>query len=176
MKTRCLVLGAAALALLLAVPAALSSSAGGEGAAVQRLPRAAAAGQLSLYGHIRALSRTRPRHYRLRFDPALWLSGVTANRAAEEDKVIAPGEGVPNDYYIRDEGEKLLTYRVSPDAKVSVLDRRLRPFSISVAELAAVVRGRNPTGRPLFDRARTLGYWILVDGDRVLALDQQYQP
>ena len=48
----------------------------------------------------------------MRFDPALWLSGATANRAAIEDGVIRPGETVPNDYYIRNESRKQLTYAV----------------------------------------------------------------
>lgn len=164
-----------ALVAVLASPVALSSATRSEGPALQRLPRAAAAGQLSQYGHIRALSRTGAR-FTLRFDPAFWLGGVTANRAAEEDGAIAPGEGVPNDYYIRDESRKPLTYRVPANARVTVLDRKLRPFSISVAQLAAVVAGRNPTGRPLYDRTRALGYWILVELDRVVAIDQQYQP
>jgi hypothetical protein len=164
--------GLAAVLAILVVPVAQPSA---TGPTLQRLPRAAAAGQLSQYGHVRSLSRSGAR-FTLRFDPAFWLSGTTANRAAEEDKVIAPGEGVPNDYYVRDEAKKVLTYRVPADAKVTVLDRRLRPFSITVAQLAGVVAGRNPTGRPLYDRTRAFGYWILVDADRVLAIDQQYQP
>ena len=54
----------------------------------------------------------------MRFDPALWLSGQTANRAAIEDGAIPPGETVPNDYYIRNESRKQLTYTQpsSPDA------------------------------------------------------------
>lgn len=174
MKNASVVLGAVALVAVLAVPAASSATREGV-SALQRLPRAAAAGQLSQYGHIRKLSRTGAR-FTLRFDPAFWLGGITANRAAEEDKLIAPGEGVPNDYYVRDEARKVLTYRVPASAEVTVLDRQLRPFVITVAQLAGVVAGRNPTGRPLYDRTRTLGYWILVDGDRVLAVDQQYQP
>ncbi|GIU94078.1 MAG: hypothetical protein KatS3mg012_0535 [Gaiellaceae bacterium] len=175
MRVRSVIAGTVALAAVLVAPAAFPSGTRGAAPTLERLPRAAAAGQLSQYGHIRSLTRVGP-GFRLRFDPAFWLGGSTANRAAEEDGVIAPGEGVPNDYYVRDEARKLLTYRVPPSAKVTVLDRRLRPFSISVAQLAAVVAGRNPTGRPLYDRPRALGYWILVDTDRVLALDQQYQP
>lgn len=174
-KKALVVLGVPALAAVLAAPTAMSSASRDQGATLERLPRAASAGQLSQYGHVKALSRTGSR-FTLRFDPAFWLGGVTADRAAVEDKVVQPGEGVPNDYYIRDEAQKLLTYRVPAGAKVTVLDRQLRPFSITVAQLAAVVRGRNPTGRPLYDRTGGLGFWALVDSDRVLALDQQYRP
>jgi hypothetical protein len=36
--------------------------------------------------------------------------------------------------------------------------------------------GRNTTGRALYDRMKALGFWIVVRGDAVRALDQQYQP
>ena len=68
------------------------------------------------YGYLRSLVRTGTR-YRMRFDPALWLSGQTANRAAIEDGVIPPGETVPNDYYIRNESRKQLTYTVLPELR-----------------------------------------------------------
>jgi hypothetical protein len=42
-----------------------------------------------LYGHIKSLVRT-ARGFDLRFDPAFWLTGQTANRAAVEDGVIQP--------------------------------------------------------------------------------------
>ncbi len=74
-----------------------------------RLPQATPAGETTLYGHITSLART-GRRFEMRFDPALWLTGVTAGRAAVEDKAIAPGEPVSNDYYIRDASHRLLTY------------------------------------------------------------------
>lgn len=165
----------AALAALLVAVSAPSSPAETAGPALTRLPRAAAAGELSQYGHVKALTR-RGTRFQLRFDPAFWLGGVTANRAAAEDGVVEPGEPVPNDYYIRDESHELLTYLVPASAKVTVLDKQLRPFRITAAELAQVVKGRNPTGRPLYDRSNGLGFWVLVDLDTVKAIDQQYQP
>ena len=165
----------AACAALLATVSAPSSSAETARLALTRLPRAAGAGELSQYGHIKALARKGAR-YELRFDPAFWLGGITANRAAAEDGAVEPGEPVPNDYYIRDESHELLTYLVPASAKVTVLDKQLRPFRITVAELAQVVKGRNPTGRPLYDRSNAFGFWVLVGLDAVKALDQQYQP
>jgi hypothetical protein len=49
----------------------------------------------------------------------------------------------------------------------------LRSTRVSVSELAAIVKGRNPKNRRLYGN---LGYWARVAGDRVVALDQQYQP
>ncbi|HLF00271.1 MAG TPA: hypothetical protein VI540_10265 [Gaiellaceae bacterium] len=173
MKSVSLVL--AAVVALVVTASAPSSTRDSGSAALLRLPRAAAAGEISQYGHIRSLAKKGAR-YELLFDPAFWLGGVTANRAAAEDGLIAPGEPVPNDYYVRDESKKRLTYLVPAGATVTVLDRRIRSFRITVAQLAQVVKGRNPTGRGLYDRTNGLGYWIVAASDTVRALDQQYQP
>lgn len=140
-------------------------------------PLAAPPATLVQYGYVRSLVRS-GNGYRMRFDPALWLSGQTANRAAIEDGVIAPGETVPNDYYIRNESRRQLTYTVLPRARVTIVTNSavtgLRATQISVSELAAITAGRNPNKRRLYGRG--LGYWIRVAGDRVTRLDQQYQP
>jgi hypothetical protein len=140
---------------------------------------AARPGEIAQFGHIRSLVR-KGRRYELRFDPAWWLGGVTANRAAVEDKAIPPGETVPNDYYVRDETHRLLTYLVPVTARVRVLVNPgpggVRPVTIGVAELAQVVTGRNPRNRALYDDANHLGYWARVAIDTVRSLDQQYQP
>jgi len=137
-----------------------------------KLPPPTRAGEVALWGHIRSLTRT-GRRYELRFDPALWLSGVTANRAAAED-----GRTVDNDYYVRDESHRLLTYLVPTSARATVIINRgtegLCSLRIPIAELAQIVRGKNPQRRLLF--GRRLGYWIRATGDTVRSLDQQYQP
>jgi hypothetical protein len=129
-----------------------------------------------LYGHIRSLARKGAR-YELRFDPAFWLGGETARRAAVEDGVLAPGEPVPNDYYVVEAGHRPLTYLVPPTARVTVVTRQpggIGSTSIRVSELAQIVKGGNPRRRSLF--GRDLGYWIRVRTDTVQRLDQQYQP
>ena len=133
--------------------------------------------ELVLYGHVKSLASKGGR-FELRFDPALWLSGVTANRAAVEDKVIRPGEPVSNDYYIREEGHRLLTYVVPATARITVLTfpGGIQSTAITVSELAQIVKGKNPKRRPLFDRGNNLGFWIRVATDTVRSLDQQYQP
>jgi hypothetical protein len=129
------------------------------------------------YGYVRSLVATGGT-FRMRFDPALWLSGETANRAAVEDHAIPPGETVPNDYYIRNETRKQLTYTVRRNAHVTVVTNQfvggVTSTRITVSELAAIVRGRNPKKRKLF--GRQLGFWVRIAGDRATRLDQQYQP
>jgi hypothetical protein len=75
--------------------------------------RTAPCGEQRLFGHIRSLVR-RGGRYELRFDPAVFTSGVTANAAAAEDGVIAPGEAMPNDNYVVDESHRTYVYLVPP--------------------------------------------------------------
>jgi hypothetical protein len=129
------------------------------------------------YAHVKSIRRSTGR-WVMRVDPALWLTGVTAYRAAVEDGRLPAGEAVPNDYYIRDLDHRLLTYLVSANARVRVLTREgTGPFpstTISVAELAQIVKGKNPRHRRLLEPKA--GFWLKVLSDRVVSLDQQYQP
>ena len=133
-----------------------------------------------LYGHIKTLRLVGGR-YELRIDPALFLQGTAAERAAVEDGAIRRGEPVPNDYYIVDEGHRLLTFIVRRDAPVTVVTQRgigpIETTRVSVPELAQLLAGKNPNHRHLAQPKA--GYWIGIGAkypDRVIALDQQYQP
>jgi hypothetical protein len=154
------------------VPAAPARS---TGPTLLRLPRATPAGQTTVFGHIKSLTREGGR-WEMRFDPALVLKGAAAEQAAFED---TGSRDVPNDSYTLEEGHRLVTYVVSSKAPVTVLTRGLGTATITVAELSQILKGKNPKHRLLFDRANGLGYWVRV-GDKypnpVLSLDQQYQP
>jgi hypothetical protein len=139
------------------------------------LPPATPAGQTTLFGHIKSLVRKGGR-YELRFDPALLLHGVTAEHAALED---TGSSDVPNDYYVLDESHRLLTYVVARNAKVTILTRGPDTTTVSVAELAQLLKGKNPKRRPLFGRPKDFGFWIRIGQkypNPVLSLDEQYQP
>ena len=125
------------------------------------------------FGHAKSLTQAQGR-WVLRVDPAAFLSGTTAQRAAVEDGAIGPGEPVPNDFYVRDEGHKLLTYRVAPTARITVITQGITAVRIPAAELAQILKGKNPAGRKLFGPQS--GFWIRVTGDTVHAIDQQYTP
>lgn len=130
-----------------------------------------------VFGHIASLTREAGR-FELRFDPAWFMSGLTANVAAAEDGVVEPGEPVPNDNYRIDEGHRLLTYLVAPNAHVTVLTRRGDPARfgatrITLADLVKLVRGATPVD--LFEPLST-GVWLRVHVDTVCSIDQQYQP
>jgi hypothetical protein len=108
----------------------------------------------------------------MRFDPAQFLTGISASDAALED---TGSSDVPNDNYMVDESHRSYSYLVPADAHVSVLAGGVDGTSITVAELAKLVRGEDPLGHPLFEPLET-GFWILFDVDTVRSLDQQYLP
>jgi hypothetical protein len=159
-----------ALAALTSVTAAATALAVA-GGVPSRLPPGAPAGQQVLYGHVKSLDRKGGR-YVMRFDPAQWLGGYAAEQACH----CRP---VPNDYFIVDETHRLLSYVVAPDAGVSVVTAggQVGAAAVSVADLAQIVKGKNPTHHRLMEPKA--GFWIRV-GDKypnpVLELDQQYQP
>lgn len=123
------------------------------------------------FGHIKSLKRSEG-EYLLRFDPAQYLTGVTASAAAEED---TGSSDVPNDNYVVDEGHRLFTYKVPANARVTVLADGVESSPITVAELAQLVKGKDPLGQPLFEPLET-GVWILIEVDTVRSIDQQYVP
>jgi hypothetical protein len=130
-----------------------------------------------MYGHISSLERAGD-GYRMRFDPAWFTSGLTANVAAAEDGVVPAGEPVPNDNYRVEEGHRLLTNLVPATAHVTVLTRHGDPANfgateIRVDELAELLDGQKPV--ELFEPLDT-GVWIRFDVDTVCSIDQQYVP
>ncbi len=126
------------------------------------------------YGHIKSMTRVGGGRYQMRFDPEWWLTGVTAQRAALED---TGSSDVPNDYYTVEEGHRLLTFVVASNAQIGVLTAPGVHARVSPAELAQIVKGRNPRHRRLFER--NAGYWITI-GEKypnpAMTLVQQYQP
>jgi hypothetical protein len=139
------------------------------------LPRATPAGQQTLFGHIKSLARTGGQ-WKLRFDPALLLSGAAAEQEAFEQ---TGSRDVPNDSITLDETHRLLTYVVAPKATVTILTRGPNPTTISVAELSKIVAGKNPAHRKLFGDPKGFGFWIRVGykyPNPVLTIDEQYHP
>jgi hypothetical protein len=124
------------------------------------------------YGHVKSVT-PKGQRFVMRFDPAWWLTGVAGERACG-------CHPLSNDYYILDETHRLLTFVVRRDARVAVLTMTEGPIaktSISVAELAQIVKGKNPKHRRLLEPKA--GFWIQIGlkyPNPVVSLDQQYQP
>jgi hypothetical protein len=145
-------------------------------ASTSRAVAPCASSAVAQYGHIESLTR-KGDHFELRFDPAWFLSGVTASRAKLEDT----GSGdVPNDNYVVEEGHRLLTYLVPSSAHVTVLVRGAaldgKGFpsqAITVSQLAQLVKGEQPI--ELYESLES-GFWMHVNGDAACSLEQQYRP
>jgi hypothetical protein len=143
----------------------------------QTMPISAPPRERPLYGHVVMIERADDDDgFEIAFDPAFWLEGQTAARAAADDGRIEAGEPVPNDYYVRDESDLVLAFFAPNDVPVTVLtlaEGRVESTRITVGELADIVAGEETTRR-LY--GRELGYWIRLQADTIVSIDQQYQP
>jgi len=128
------------------------------------------------FGYIRSVSTAGPAAT-LAFDEAEFLTGDAAQKAAEEDGVVAPGETVPNDYYIRNRDQTTQTLRIANDAKITAKrcplcrhgrDGQLDPF------LASFMKGRQTFADPY--RGKYSLYWLTIRDGEVAAIDEQYVP
>ena len=161
----------------LIVAVAALAAVGGASAATANfllLPPAAPAGQFTLYGHITKLTRTSNTRYVLRFDPAMFTSGLTASVAKKED---TGSSDVPNDNYVVEESHRSYSYVLPSSAKITVLTNQgnagISATPIPAAELYRIVNGG--PHRKLFEPLQS-GVWIRVRIDTVKELDQQYRP
>ncbi len=154
--------------------ATLAAAAALAGFAVASLPLYSPPALLTQFGYVTSITQ-KGSSYTLRFDPALWLEGRTANVAAAEDGVVKPGEPVPNDYYIRNPDHRLLTYELPANAHVTVLIR-LQTTKVSVAKLAQLLKTSKVSGPFELRGPGRRGFWLTYRVDTVTALNQQYQP
>jgi hypothetical protein len=124
------------------------------------------------YGHIASLKPSGKR-YLMRFDPAVWLTGKAASDYAFER---FGSRDVPNDYIVYDPDHRLFSYLVGAGAKVTVVTNRsgITGSPVNVAQLARIVAGKRVPGVVPFEPKA--GFWVLLRGDAVVWLRQQYQP
>ena len=156
----------AASALAIALPAAAARS--------PYLPNPPYGGpkQIVLYGRLASLKPS-GHSFVLRFDPDLMLTGRTASDYAFEK---TGSHDVANDHMFYDPDHQLLTYIVPASARATVMtnNKNIRATPVSIAVLAQVVAGKPPKDLHLFEPKAS--FWIVVDSDKVLELDQQYAP
>jgi hypothetical protein len=175
-------LGVRALLLALALVAAGCGGGGDENASpeptqtsTRRAPPPAPA-PAEHFGYIRSVSTAGP-VATLAFDDAQFLTGRDAQIAAEKDGVVAPGEPVPNDYYIRNPDKTTRTLRIANDAKVTAKRcwpcRNGQPGELGPF-LASFMRGRQTFADPY--RGKNSLYWLTIEDGEVVAIDEQYVP
>jgi len=129
------------------------------------------------YGYVRAVD-TSSAPPTISFDAAEFLIGDEADEAAVEDGVIAEGETVPNDYYVRNADIAEVDLPVSDDVVVTRVEcdagctdgapGRFEPFAQSFSS-------PEPSLEDDY-RGATSQYWVTVEGGSVVAIDEQYLP
>ncbi len=147
---------------------------------VRTTPGAAlATGDQRIFGRIKSVRRNAD-GYELSFDPAWFLSGITANAAQAEDlgTQCAPSDCPPvaNDNVVEDEGHRVFVYLLPDAAPGTVLTKVPTGFlqtHVTGAQLAQIVDGTSPLR--LFEPLST-GVWLLVHIDTVRSFSQQYRP
>jgi hypothetical protein len=130
--------------------------------------------------------------HELTIDYAFFLVGMEANLAAEAAGEIAPGEGVPNDYFILNQNPRLRTFTLADGLEPLLVGYREGIESIPVEpaiwkEMVAEAERCDAAGWP--DDCGPLGgedwswmgsgwlpYWIQLDGDTVIRIEEQYLP
>jgi hypothetical protein len=100
----------------------------------------------------------------MRFDLAQLFTGDEADAAAAEDGVIAEGEQIENDVYIRNTNTRLRDLRLAGDAAITVIDCDAGCEPVA-ADLGAL-QGR-PVPTPV---------WVTVTGGVVVAAEEMYLP
>lgn len=117
-------------------------------------------------------------------DYAQFLTGEMANEAAREAGEIGEDETVPNDYYILNENPRLRELTVAPDAVVllqacMVDGDCVTQIAVSIDQWVALHAGEFPEGLPdgfqWYGRG-TLPYWLILDGETVIGIEEQYLP
>jgi hypothetical protein len=113
----------------------------------------------------------------LEFDDAEWLTGDAAQKAAVEDGELEPGQPVANDYYIRNPDKGTRTLEVDSDAEVTAtrcqLCRGGKPGN--VGDFLASFSQKGQTYNDDYRGAESQ-YWLTIENDIVLAIDEQYRP
>ncbi len=129
------------------------------------------------FGYIRSVSMMGPAAT-LAFDEAEWLTGEEAQRAAEEDGAIAPGEPLPNDYYVRNPDKSTETLRIATDAEITAKRCRLcrdgQPGDLDDFLAAFMEPGPKTYADPY--RGAESQYWLTIEDGAVVAIDEQYVP
>ncbi len=103
----------------------------------------------------------------LSFDLACWFTGTAAEAAASENGAESPP---PNDYYVRNDSDRLRTHVVDSATQVRWLPEPGNPESAEVVAYATWLE-QGP------ERLDNAGYWIMVEDDsHVIGIEEQFVP
>lgn len=109
-------------------------------------------------------------------DIAEFLTGEEADRAAAQAGAIEEGEQVPNDYFIRNENPLLRTLAIAPGPQItlSTWDRHNIPTEKTV-DLRTLIRIFEEPDDWEESVSRS-GYWLTLEDQTIVVLEEQYVP
>jgi hypothetical protein len=109
------------------------------------------------------------------FDLIQFLTGDEATAAYVEDHPDDPG-GPPNDYYIVNDNPRLRRLPVAENVQVTVLDWEggFKPQVIAFGDLPAQLAADDLV--PDDDRIWPNPFWLTVNDDTIIAIEEQYIP
>lgn len=110
------------------------------------------------------------------FDLEQFFSGDAADKAAQEDGVIGPGEHVDNDVYIRNVNTKLRIVPISSDVDIVLIKWSNccdHTFSPQLARFAQAFPGPDPNED---FRGPSSPYWLTVKDGAIVKIEEQYLP
>ena len=110
------------------------------------------------------------------FDLEQFFSGDAADKAAQEDGVIGPGEHVDNDVYIRNVNPLLRTVPISPSVDIELIQWSNccdHMFSPTLARFAQAFPGPDPDED---FRGPASPYWLTVENGVIVKVEEQYLP
>jgi len=132
-----------------------------------------------IYGHIRGVTSSAG-GYEVRFDPAWFLTGVTANAAAADDRGLTceptACPGVPDDNLVVDESNRTYIYLLPAGVRGTVLTTSSSGFeatTVTGSQLARIAGGTSALR--LFEPLES-GVWLTVHIDTIRSFAQQYMP
>lgn len=102
---------------------------------------------------------------------------LTGKKAADAAKARGDESPPPNDYYIVNDNTKLRTFKISPDAKVRLVSNPDGTSDPAGYE-ATVEQWAGHFAAPSDENAaiRAAGYWVVLKGDTVVAVREQFVP
>lgn len=130
-------------------------------------------GKIKVMGFIDRVWEAGGKRY-IRIDYAQLLTGDEAVKAAIKAGQLAPGEDLPNDYFILNENPTTREYEVSKSVDITTSTwEGVMEAAATWAEFTSFWSSTPPAGA---EHLKDSPWWIVRDGPVVLRIDEQYLP
>lgn len=123
----------------------------------------------------------RGNHWYVDIDYIQFFTGDRADKEAAIDGEIAPGEDVPNDYYIRNVNPKLRTFKLDDNLEIYLArmsESGPETTTVSISIFSDYFHLEPPSSlKGLYRRFDQFPYWIYINQkNQIIRMEQQYLP